>query len=160
MDDLLKYKGIHPGIVLKRELKKRFLKQRPFALAIQEHPQTLNAITNGKRNLNTPLALKIEKKLGLEEGRLAILQTYYEIKREKEKLQLKTPNLSLLRESLFWDTDINHIDWQKHSKAVINRVFERGNETEKEEIIRFYGQQKVDNALRSVARKPYTVSTK
>lgn len=160
MDELLKYKGIHPGIVLKRELKKRSIKQRPFAMAIKEHPQTLNAITNGKRNLNTPLALKIEKKLGLEEGTLAILQTYFEIEREKEKLQSKTPNLSLLRESLFWDTNINKIDWQKQRKAVISRVFERGNETEKKEIIRFYGKQIVENALHSVARKPYTVFTK
>lgn len=159
MNNLLKYKGIHPGIVLKRELKKRSIKQRPFAIAIGEHPQTLNAITNGKRSLNTPLALKIEKKLGLEEGALAILQTYYDIAREKEKLQSKTPNLSLLKESLFWDTNINQIDWQKQHKAVINRIFERGNETEKKEIIRFYGKQIVDNVLRSVVRKPYTVST-
>lgn len=160
MDDLIKYKGIHPGIVLNRELKKRSLKQRPFAMAINEHPQTLNAITKGKRNLNTALALKIEKKLGLEEGTLAILQTYYEIGIEKDKLKSKTPNLSSLRESLFWDTDINNIEWQKQRKAVIKRVFERGNATEQDEIVRFYGKQKVDNALRSVARKPYTISTK
>ena len=160
MDDLVKYKGIHPGIVLNRELKKRSLKQRPFAMAINEHPQTLNAITKGKRNLNTALALKIEKKLGLEEGTLAILQTYYEIGIEKNKLKSKTPNLSLLRESLFWDTDINNIEWHKQRKAVIKRVFERGNATEQDEIVRFYGKQKVDNALRSVARKPYTISTK
>lgn len=160
MDDLIKYKGIHPGIVLNRELKKRSIKQRPFAMAINEHPQTLNAITKGKRNLNTALALKIEKKLGLEEGTLAILQTYYEIGIEKNKLKSKTPNLSLLRESLFWDTDINNIEWQKQRKAVIKRVFKRGNATEQGEIVRFYGKQKVDNALRSVARKPYTISTK
>ena len=142
MDDLFRYKGIHPGIVLKRELKKRFIKQRPFAMAIQEHPQTLNAITKGKRNLNTSLALKIERELGLEEGTLAILQTYYEIRREKMKMQLQSPNISLFRKSLFWDTDIDHIDWHKQSKAVIKRVFERGNETEKKEIIRFYGRPK------------------
>lgn len=63
-----KYKGIHPGIILEREFKKRGLQQRPFALSIGEHPQTLNAITKGKRKLNTALALKIEEKLGLEEG--------------------------------------------------------------------------------------------
>ncbi|GHA30452.1 hypothetical protein GCM10007103_09800 [Salinimicrobium marinum] len=160
MDNFLKYKGIHPGIVIKRELKKRSIKQRPFAISIQEHPQTLNAITNGKRNLNTALALKIEDKLGLEEGTLAILQTYYEIDKEKEKLESKKPNLSLLRKSLFWDTDIDQIDWQKQSKAVIRRVFERGNETEKNEILRFYGRQKVNTILGSIPRKPYTVSIK
>ncbi len=160
MEDLLKYKGIHPGIVLKRELKKRSIKQLPFAMSIQEHPQTLNAITNGKRNLNTPLALKIEKKLDLEEGTLALLQTYYEINREKIKMQLQSPKLSLLRKSLFWDTDMDQIDWQKQSKAVIKRVFERGNDTEKKEIIRFYGRQKVDDVLRTKTRKPYKVSSK
>lgn len=89
MDTLLKYKGIHPGIVLEREFKKRSLKQRPFAIAINEHPQTLNAITKGKRSLNTALALKIEEKMGLEEGILAILQTYYDIRIEKENSILK-----------------------------------------------------------------------
>ena len=160
MDNFLKYKGIHPGIVIKRELKKRSIKQRPFAISIKEHPQTLNAITNGNRNLNTALALKIEDKLGLEEGTLAILQTYYEIDKEKEKLGSKKPNLSLLRKSLFWDTDIDQIDWQKQSKAVIRRVFERGNETEKNEILRFYGREKVNSTVSSIPRKPNSVSTK
>ena len=41
-----KYKGIHPGVVLDRELKKRAIKQRPFALSIGEHPQIFNAIIN------------------------------------------------------------------------------------------------------------------
>ena len=159
MDTLLKYKGIHPGIVLEREFKKRSLKQRPFAIAINEHPQTLNAITKGKRSLNTALALKIEEKMGLEEGILAILQTYYDIRIEKEKQQTETPNLVLLRNSLFWDTAIEHIDWKKQYKAVIKRIFKRGNETEKSEIIRFYGKQKVDDVLNSISRKPYTLST-
>jgi plasmid maintenance system antidote protein VapI len=160
VDTLLKYKGIHPGIVLEREFKKRSLKQRPFAIAINEHPQTLNAITKGKRSLNTALALKIEEKMGLEEGILAILQTYYDIRIEKEKQQTETPNLALLRNSLFWDTAIEHIDWKKQYKAVIKRIFERGNETEKSEIIRFYGKQKVDDVLNSISRKPYTLSAK
>jgi hypothetical protein len=59
-----KFKGIHPGIILHRELKKRALLQRPFALAIGEHPQTRNAITKDKRSLNIAIALKIESKLG------------------------------------------------------------------------------------------------
>ncbi len=159
MDKILKYKGIHPGIVLKRELEKRSLKQRPFAVSIQEHPQTLNAITQGKRNLNTPLALKIEKKLGLEEGALALLQTYYDIRKEKKKQVQETPDLSKLRKALFWDTDFNKIDWKEKHKAVIKRIFERGNETEKEEIIRFYGREIVKAVLNADNRIPYSVSS-
>lgn len=147
-----KYKGIHPGIVLNRELKNRNLKQRPFALVLHEHPQTFNAILQGKRNLPIALALKIELELGLKEGDLAMLQTYYEI--EKIKLQnSKTPNLTRLRKSLFWDTDLQSINWQKQSDAVIRRVFERGNEAEKLEIEQFYGKSKVSKALSKSATK-------
>ena len=143
---LEKYKGIHPGIILEREFKKRALHKRPFALSIGEHPQTLNAITKGKRKLNTALALKIEEKLSLEEGTLALLQTYFDINEEKLKRENKTPNLEIIRKSLFWDTDINLIVWDRHYKAIIRRIFERGNETEKQELIHFYGNEKINTA--------------
>ena len=60
-----KYKSIHPGIVLDRELKLRNLRQRPFALSINEHPQTINAICKGRRDLNISLALKIKAMFNL-----------------------------------------------------------------------------------------------
>ena len=139
-----KYKGIHPGIILERELKKRNLKKGPFALSLQEYPQTFNDITKGKRGLTPALSLKIDNALGLEEGTMLILQTYYEIKKEKQKSESgEHPNLSVLRKILFWDTDINKIDWHKQYKAVIQRVFERGNDNEKKEILRFYGKDKI-----------------
>lgn len=68
-----------------------------------------------------------------------------------------TPNLSILRKVLFWDTNFDKIDWIKYSKAVIRRVNERGNEEEMQEIIRFYGAEKVEEAIRTDMRKPYTV---
>lgn len=142
-----KYKGIHPGIILDRELKKRSIKQRPFALSIAEHPQTFNAILKGKRNINTALALRIEKGLHLDEGTLVLLQAFYDIKKENEKLVHRTPDLMVLKKSLFWDTDISQIDWEKQAKAVIKRVFERGDNDEKEEILRFYGHEKVQSVL-------------
>ena len=61
-------KGIHPGIILERELKQRNMGKGRFALSLQEFPQTLVSITKGKRKMNTPLALKIEQALGMEEG--------------------------------------------------------------------------------------------
>ncbi|MCK7541694.1 MAG: hypothetical protein MZV63_67810 [Marinilabiliales bacterium] len=48
---------------------------------------------------------------------------------------------------LFWDTKMENIDWKKQKNAVIKRVFERGNDIEKEEIIRFYGQENINNTL-------------
>lgn len=152
-----KFKGIHPGIVLERELKRRSLRQRPFALSVAEHPQTFNAITKGRRGISIALALKIEKALGLEEGTLALLQTFYDIRKEKEKQQGETPDMSVLRQSLFWDTDISRLDWHRQYKAVIQRVSERGNEQEKNEIIRFYGRTKVQMALKAKRTEPMTL---
>ena len=152
-----KYKGIHPGIILERELNKRLLQKRPFALSIGEHPQTLYKITKGKRKLNIALALKVEEKLGLEEGTLALLQTYFDIKEEKQKREGNIPNLKLIRKALFWDTNINMIDWNKQYKAVIRRIFERGNEIEKQELIHFYGEEKIKIALSTISRAPYIV---
>lgn len=144
-----KFKGIHPGIILDRELRKRSIKQRPFALSIAEHPQSFNAIIKGKRSLSTALALKIERGLGLDEGTFVLLQAYHDIEMEKEKLDRKTPDLTILRKSLFWDTDISQIDWQKQAKAVIRRIFQRGDEVERKEILRFYGQEKVRSVLQT-----------
>lgn len=149
---LEKYKGIHPGIILERLLSKKEISQRPFALSIGEYPQTINAITKGRRNLNTALALKIEKELGLEEGSLALLQTYYDIAEEKKKT-LHTPNLSNLRKSLFWDTDISKINWDKQYKAIIQRIYERGNDVEKKELELFYGVSKIKIALSETSRE-------
>jgi len=140
---LKKYKGIHPGLILERELKKRDLKKGPFAISLQEYPQIFNEITKGRRGLTPGLSIKIDRALGLEEGTMFLLQAHYELKKEKEKNSYKEqPDLSILRKVLFWDADISKIDWKKQYKAIIKRVFERGNEDERKEIIRFYGTGK------------------
>jgi hypothetical protein len=73
-----------------------------------------------------------------------MLQLFYDINEEKRKEASEYhPNFSILRKNLFWDTDIHSIDWGKHKKSVIRRVFERGDTAEKEEITRFYGPEKV-----------------
>ena len=140
-------KGIHPGLVLERELDKRHLRKGAFALSLQEYPQTITAITKGKRGMNTALSLKIEKALDIEEGYFMILQVFFEIEEEKRKLQISRNDLPKLRPVLFWDTKMGSLDWDKQKKAIINRVFERGNDIEKKEIIRFYGIENVENFL-------------
>lgn len=141
-------KGIHPGIVLERELKQRNLGKSRFALSLQEFPQTLVSITKGKRKMNTPLALKIEHALGMEEGYFMTLQVFYDIEQEKRRQNTELPDLNKLRPVLFWDTKMEKINWEKQKKAVIKRVFERGNEMEKKEIMRFYGKETVNEILK------------
>lgn len=140
-------KGIHPGLYLERKIREQHLKKGHLALAVNEYPQTLTTITKGKRDMNTTLALKLEKALGLEEGTLMILQVYYDIEQIKKKQYSETPDLKKLRPVIFWDTNINSIDWTRQYRAVIRRVFERGNEQEKKEISRFYGKEKVAEVL-------------
>lgn len=70
---------------------------------------------------------------------------------------MATPNLALIRKALFWDIDINKIDWNKQYKAVIQRVFERGNAEEKLEIKRFYGDDVVEKVLSENKRQPYII---
>jgi antitoxin HigA-1 len=143
-------RGLHPGIILDMELKNRKLSKGPFALSINEFPQTLGAITKGKRNMNTALALKIEHALGLEEGYFMMYQVFYEIKEIKRKEHnTSIPDLTKLRAVLFWDTDIQKIDWEQQKRAVIQRVFERGNDQEKAEVTRFYGKEIIDQILKN-----------
>lgn len=137
-------RGIHPGIILERELKKRNLAKGKFALSINEYPQTLATITKGKRRMNPALSLKIEHALGIEEGYFMVLQAYNDIEQEKKKQAVNYhPDLSIIRPVVFWDTTLDSIDWDKNMPAVIKRIFERGNEQEINEIIRFYGKEAV-----------------
>lgn len=142
-------KGIHPGFILDRELKKRRLHKGPFAISLKEYPQTLVSITKGRRRMNTGLALKIEKALGMEEGYFMVLQVYHDIEKVKEVQNMEHPDFTKLRRVLFWDTKMEHINWEKQKRSVIKRVFERGNEIEKAEIIRLYGNEEVSKILKA-----------
>lgn len=142
-------KGIHPGLVLEKKLKEQDISKGQFALSVKEYPQTITAITKGKRNMNTALAIKIERFLGLEEGYFMVLQVFYDIKQEKSKQKYPLPEISRLRPVVFWDTKLENIDWQRQYKAVIRRVFERGNKKEKDEITRYYGKDKVEFVLKN-----------
>lgn len=54
------------------------------------------------------------------------------------------PNLD---KRLFWDWRYDAIDWQATYLSVIARVIERGTDEEIEELMRFYGSAKINNAL-------------
>lgn len=99
--------------------------------------------------MNIGLALKIEHVLGIEEGFFMILQVYYDIEQEKKKQNNAHPNLSLIRPILFWDTKMENLDWKKQRRAIIKRIFERGNTIEKNEITRFYGKEAIVKVLNS-----------
>lgn len=136
-----KYKGIHPGKVLSRILEPTGIKKAEFARSIRTYPQTLNEILKGKRKLPIELSLRIDSALGYPEGTFAELQTYFEIKNAKKKMSEYHPDLEQIRSVVFWDTEIESIDFKTQIKGVIDRILERGNEQEKEVIYDFYGEE-------------------
>ena len=139
-------KGVHPGKMIERELLKKKISQRQFALSINEHPQTLSAIIKGKRKMNTELSLKIEPILDFEEGFLMTLQVFHEIKLAKRDVNYH-PDLSKIRKGTFWDTTLDRIDWKLMKNSIVQRIFSYGDETEQKEIIRFYGKDEIEKIL-------------
>ncbi|HTN39376.1 MAG TPA: hypothetical protein VL053_20030 [Arachidicoccus sp.] len=53
------------------------------------------------------------------------------------------PDLTLTSPILFWDTDNCEIKCLRQYRAVIQRVFDGGNDQEKEEILKFYRSEKI-----------------
>jgi addiction module HigA family antidote len=149
MPEVTKIKGIHPGVILKRELKRRGLKNKELADSIEEHAQTIGAIIKEKRGINPKLSIKLGEKLGVENDYFMLLQSSYDV-RIAQNISSKTPNLMTIRKSLFWDTDFYKIDWIKKRKAVIKRILERGNDKEIKEIIAFYGIDVIKKELENI----------
>lgn len=147
LPEIAKIKGLHPGAILKREIKLRGMRNSELAQLLDEHPQTIGAILNQKRGINPMLSIKLGQRLGVDDDYFMIVQASYEVRKAAELNKTKAPDLSKIRKVLFWDTDFDKIDWVKHRKAVIKRVFERGNDEEIQEIISFYGKQAIQDEL-------------
>lgn len=151
LPDLSKIKGLHPGSILRRELKIQGLKSVELANSIDEHKQTISAILNKRRDINPKLSIKLSQHFNIEEDYFMILQASYDVKKASESELKKTPNLDNIREVLFWDTNLNNIDWDKNKKSVIQRVLERGNSTEITEIIAFYGRETISEIIKHIS---------
>lgn len=158
LPDISKIKGVHPGAVLDREFKKRGIKKSVFAKEIGEYPGIITDITKQRRGINANLALRIERALGAEEGYFMLLQAYYEISEEKKKEARNSPkpDLSVIRKALFWDVNFEMIDFQKRKRFIIERIFERGNEEEILEIIRFYKRAECERVIKSASSILYS----
>ncbi len=134
-------KGLRPGILIDRELRTGKLSRKWLSCNTGIRYARICEIISGARKMTLEQSLKLERALGYDEGFLMTLQLYYDIRSLQQ--HTPTPDLSKLSPALFWDTKIEKIDWQKHKRAVIERVMAYGNEQERTEIIRFYGTDDV-----------------
>jgi hypothetical protein len=55
-----------------------------------------------------------------------------------------------LTRNTFWDTRLENLDYDRYSRFIITRVFERGLDSEIREAIRYYGNKRIVDTLTSV----------
>ena len=73
------YRPVHPGEILKDEIECRGISQKKLATDMDVPYTLLNEVLNGKRQLNTELALLIEAALDLPAEPLLKMQTRYNL---------------------------------------------------------------------------------
>ncbi len=151
LPELDKIRGIHPSYILNRELKSRGIRSSELASTINEHKQTISAILNKKRKITPSLSIKLSKKFNVAQDYFMLLQASYDVNTLAAiSSTCHKPNLDKFRRVLFWDTNIDQIDWNKQRRAVIKRVLERGNSQEIIELIKFYGEKEIANEVKII----------
>ena len=78
-NNLKPFQPTHPGEVLKEELEFRGISQRGLAKKLGVSYSALNEVLNGKRALNTELAMMMEAALGVDAAPLLAMQNEYDM---------------------------------------------------------------------------------
>jgi len=138
MEHIAAYKGIAPGKIISYFLKDRGLSQKELANRLHCYPQTISAVVCGSREIPEKLAYTLDKEFGFEEGFFFLIQAYYKIKCHSEGAPEETKPVPKIRPAVFWDVDMNKLDWQKNKSFIISRVMERGSESEKDKVRDYY----------------------
>jgi len=152
-EQYLSMPAVPAGAILKRILQKEHLSQREIAGKSAIYPQRINDLIVGKRKFTPEISSRLENALGIPTlGYFYRIQANYAIYSYQDEQERKhTPDLSKLGKALFWETDsLEKINWLKSANWIIQRTFECGNQQEIEEIIRFYGREKVTETLNAI----------
>ena len=80
-NEIRPFVSVHPGAILKAELKERGIKQKDFAEQIGMRPTHLNALLQGDRNISPQLAVRLETVLGIPAKNWLSLQENYNLDR-------------------------------------------------------------------------------
>ena len=94
----------------------------------------------GRRRFTPHSSMVLEQALDIaQQGFFYFIQAKHDIYLAHLSENPNKPNLSLLTKTTFWDVDLDKIDWTEGRDWAICRVLEYGNQTEIEELCRFYG---------------------
>ena len=152
-EQYLSMSAIPAGAILKRILQKEHLSQKDIAKKSAIYPQRISDLINGKRKFTPELSFRLEKVLDIYTvGYFYRIQTNHDIYQYQDEQERKlTPDLSKIHKRLFWEAaSLDKINWIKNANWIIQRAFEYGNKQEIEEIIRFYGREKIIQILDAI----------
>lgn len=88
--------AVHPGEIIRDELEFRSISQRRLARTISVSPTVINELLQGKRQLNTELALLISAALNIDAEPLIELQTKYNIYQAKRNAEFQARLVSIV----------------------------------------------------------------
>jgi len=152
-EQYLQLNNIPYGAVLNRIMTKEGISQSQLAERSGIVRQRICDYLANRRRITVEASLSLEKAL-----RIGIKGFFYRIQANhdiytclKEQAMNNRPNLEHYRKAVFWDTDIEMLDWDKNRLWIIRRVFEYGGEEEILETIRFYGKETVKEILSNIA---------
>ena len=150
-EQYLKYNSIPAGAVLRHILKKEKISQKHLSDKTGIITQRINDLIKNKRRFTVETSAIIARVLPVSNiGYFYLLQSNHDIYQYNVSLTHKPANISLIRKALFWDINAETLDWEKHKKWIIQRVFEYGNDDEVRTIISHYGRQIVIEILSSI----------
>ena len=150
-EQYLKYESLPAGAVLRRILRKEKVSQKALSDETGIITQRINDLVNGKRRFTPESSSLIAKYLSLPDlGYFYRLQCNHDIYLFVEALEHQPIDMTKFRKSLFWDADVETLDWDKHKRWIIQRVFEYGNDAEVNAVIVHYGSATVKEALSTI----------
>ena len=82
-NNLTPFEPTHPGSLIRNELEERKMTQAKLAEQIGVSPSLMNEIVNGKRAVNTEMALLLEAALGIAAHIWLDLQSDYNMQKAK-----------------------------------------------------------------------------
>lgn len=79
LDNIIPFAAVHPGELIRDELKERDMTQKQLAEIIGMPAPVLNDIIKGRRNINTETAILLQDVFGIEARLWLSLQNQYDI---------------------------------------------------------------------------------
>ena len=152
-EQYLSMPSVPAGAILKQILKKEKLSQKELAQRAKVYPQRINELISGKRKFTPEVSIRLENALGLSPlGYFYSIQANHDIYIYQDEQERKiTPDLSKINKAIYWETpSLRNINWIKSTNWIIQRAFDYGSLQDIEEIIKFYGREKVIETLNAI----------